>query len=69
MYPTDHDRIVTVEVNVRGLCSDVADMTPRLRKVEDTILELKTTVGIAKAILGVASAGVVLQLLIAFHVV
>ena len=65
---TDHDRIVTVESDFKAVASDVADMKPRLRKVEDTILEWRTTVTIAKAILGAVSISIVLQLAIAFHI-
>ena len=66
---TDHDRIVTVEHDFKDVASDVADMKPRLRKVEDTILEWRTTVTIAKTILGAVSISIVLQLAIAFHII
>jgi hypothetical protein len=66
---TDHDRIVTVEHDFKDVASDVSDIKPRLRKVEDTILEWRTTVTIAKAILGAVSISIVLQLAIAFHII
>ena len=66
MTPTDRERIVAVESDVRDLTSDMKEVKLNLRKVEDAILVFKTTVTFGKAILGAVSVGVLLQIAIAF---
>ena len=60
--PTDHDRIITIEGTNKELLEDIDDMQPRLRRVEDILLELKTVLMLAKVIAGLASVSVVVHI-------
>jgi hypothetical protein len=62
MSPTDHDRIVTVEHDTNELSKDMDDVKPRLRRVEDSLLQAKTTLTIVKAVFGLVSVSVIVQL-------
>jgi hypothetical protein len=60
--PTDHDRIVTVEHDTTELQADMKDVMPRLRRVEDSILQAKAALVITKAIFGIVSVSVIVQI-------
>ena len=42
---------------------------PRLRTIEDTLLQAKTTLTIARATFGMVSIGIVVQVAIALHLI
>lgn len=62
MSPTDHDRIVTVEHDTEVLQDGMKDVMPRLRRVEDSLLQAKTAAAVAKAVLGLVSVSIIIQI-------
>ena len=62
MTATDHDRIVTVEHVATEISKDMDDVKPRLRRVEDSLLQAKTALVITKAIFGIVSVSVIVQI-------
>ena len=69
MTPTDRERIVAVEILTSDLCSDMKEITPRLRRVEDLLLQAKTAATIAKAVFGLVSISVIIQVASLLHVI
>lgn len=64
---TDHDRIVCVENLTTGLTEDMKEIKPRLRRVEDMLLQAKTAALVAKAVLGLVSVSVLVQVATLLH--
>jgi hypothetical protein len=45
------------------------EITPRLRRVEDLLLQAKTTATVAKAVFGAVSVSVIIQVASLLHVI
>jgi hypothetical protein len=67
--PTDHDRLISIEGTIKEICGDMEEIKPRVRAVEDSILQAKTAVTFAKAIFGLVSIDIIIQLCVALKII